>query len=609
MRMVNRRGVVTDMTRRFSVAALVVAAWAVMALPALSQATYGISMHGQPSLPPDFMSLPYANPDAPKGGKIVSGEPGSFDSLNPYILKGQAPSGMLSHVFETLMARNWDEPFALYGLLAESIETPDDRSWVEFTLRPEARFSDGSPVTVDDVIWSMQTLAEQGLPKYSNAWEKVASVERVGERGVRFVFDAPDWELPLIMGLRPILKKADWAGLDFTQSSLRAPVGSGAYTIGAVEPGRFITFERDPEYWGRDLPVNRGVNNFDTIRYEFYADAGVMFQAFTAGQLSYYRETNAAKWQTDYNFPAVRDGEVVKEEIGNGRPSGMEGFVFNTRRPVFADWRVRDALLHAFDFEFVNKTQTGGLLPRRASYFANSALGMGDGPAEGRVLELLEPFRDDLAPDALDAYALPVSDGGRNRANLRAARRQLEAAGWTVQDGVLKNAAGEPFAFTITLSFSQGEGVANMFAAALKPLGITVGVQTVDAAQYNQRKNDYDFDMIVNPWNQSLSPGNEQTLYWGRSGVEAPGSRNYAGIDSPAVEAMIEHMLETRDPAEFTATVRALDRVLTTGRYVIPFWYADRAFVAYKADLRHPERIPVYGDWIGWLPEVWWQAP
>jgi len=605
------------MTRWLRACALALAAGAVQAAGAAAEPAHGIAMYGAPALPPDFVALPYANPEAPKGGTIVFGEPGSFDSLNPYVLKGHAPSGMQAHVFETLMGRNWDEPFGLYGLLAESIETPEDRSWVEFVLRPEARFSDGSPVTVEDVIWSVQTLAEKGLPRYSNAWKKVEKVEKVGERGVRFTFDAPDAELPLAIGLRPILKKADWDGVDFAASSLKVPVGSGAYTVGAFEPGRYISFVRNPDWWGRDLPINRGVGNFDTIRYEFYLDSGVMFQAFTAGQLSVYRESSAARWRSDYGFPAVRDGEVVKEEIANGRPSGMEGFVFNTRRPIFADWRVRDALLHAFDFEFINQTQTGGALPRRPSYFGNSALAMGPGPAEGRVRELLEPFRGELAPDALDAYALPVSDGARNRANLRIAVRQLEAAGWTVQDGVLKNAAGEPFTFGIllssaqsgTLSAGQGEAVANMFAAALRPLGIGVRVETVDAAQYNLRKNDYDFDMIVNAWNQSLSPGNEQTLYWGQGGVTAPGSRNYAGIDSPAVEAMIDDMLATRDPAEFTAAVRALDRVLTTGRYVIPTWYADRAFVAHKADLHHPAHIPVYGDWIGWLPEVWWQAP
>ena len=577
---------------------------------AAAEPTHGIAMYGDPSLPPDFVSLPYANPDAPKGGTIVFGETGGFDSLNPYILKGRAPWGIQSHVFETLMARNWDEPFSLYGLLAESIETGPEREWVAFTLRPEAKFSDGSPVTVEDVIWSMETLAEEGQPRYRNAWEKVRSIEQTGERSFQLDFSEPDSELPLIIGLRPILKKADWDGVDFAQSSLRVPTGSGPYTIGAFEPGRYIRFERNPEYWGRDLPINRGLNNFDTIRYDYFVDSGVLFQAFTAGALSVYRESSPARWASEFGFPAVTSGAVVKAEIPHGRPSGMEGFVFNLRRPIFQDWRVRDALLHAFNFEFVNQTLNGGAFPRRASYFANSALAMGEGPAEGRVRELLEPFADSLLPDALEAYALPASDGSpRNRSNMRRAAQLLAGAGWTVQDGVLRDASGAPFAFDILLMNGQDEAVTNVFVDALRQLGIQVGVQLVDQAQYNERRNDYDYDMIINTWNMSLSPGNEQMLYWGSAGVTEPGTRNYMGVASPAAEAMIAHMLETRDEAEFVASVRALDRVLTTGRYVIPFGFPDVSYVAYKADLRHPETLPVYGDWIGWLPEVWWQEP
>ena len=577
---------------------------------AAAEPTHGIAMYGDPSLPPDFVSLPYANPDAPKGGTIVFGETGGFDSLNPYILKGRAPWGIQSHVFETLMARNWDEPFSLYGLLAESIETGPEREWVAFTLRPEAKFSDGSPVTVEDVIWSMETLAEEGQPRYRNAWEKVRSIDQTGERSFRLDFSEPDSELPLIIGLRPILKKADWEGVDFAQSSLRVPTGSGPYTIGAFEPGRYIRFERNPEYWGRDLPINRGLNNFDTIRYDYFVDSGVLFQAFTAGALSVYRESSPARWASEFGFPAVTSGAVVKAEIPHGRPSGMEGFVFNLRRPIFQDWRVRDALLHAFNFEFVNQTLNGGAFPRRASYFANSALAMGEGPAEGRVRELLEPFADSLLPDALEAYALPASDGSpRNRSNMRRAAQLLAEAGWTVQDGVLRDASGAPFAFDILLMNGQDEAVTNVFVDALRQLGIQVGVQLVDQAQYNERRNDYDYDMIINTWNMSLSPGNEQMLYWGSAGVTEPGTRNYMGVASPAAEAMIAHMLETRDEAEFVASVRALDRVLTTGRYVIPFGFPDVSYVAYKADLRHPETLPVYGDWIGWLPEVWWQEP
>ncbi len=598
------------MTRWLRSAGLLLATAVFAAAPAFAAPTYGIAMYGEPALPPDFVSLPYADPDAPKGGTIVFGEVGSFNSLNPFILKGRAPAGIQSFVFEPLMARNWDEPFGLYGLLAESIETGPDRDWVEFTLRPEAKFSDGSPVTVEDVIWSMQTLAEKGIPRYGNAWQKVTKVEKTGPRSVRFSFDAADSELPLIIGLRPILKKADWDGRDFAASGLKVPVGSGPYRIGAFEPGRSISFVRNPDYWGAKLPINRGTGNFDTIRFEYFVDPGVMFQAFTAGELSVYREASPSRWQSDYNFPAVRSGAVVKAEIPNGRPSGMEGFVFNTRRPVFADWRVRDALLHAFNFEFVNKTLNGGTLPRRASYFSNSALGMGDGPAEGRVQELLAPFAASLTPDALDAYRLPVSDGSeRNRANLRIATKELAEAGWKVEGGVLRNAEGQPFSFEILLVSGQDEAAANIFTDALRQLGITAKVKSVDAAQYNQRKNDYDFDMIVNTWNMSLSPGNEQTLYWGSAGVTEPGTRNYMGIASPAAEAMIADMLATRDPAEFQAAVQALDRVLTTGRYVIPFGFSDKSDIAYKADLKFPERLPVYGDWIGWLPEVWWQAP
>jgi peptide/nickel transport system substrate-binding protein len=598
------------MTRWLRRACGALAAAALLPVLAAAEPQGGIAMYGEPALPPDFVSLPYANPDAPKGGTIVFGEVGGFDSLNPYILKGRAPAGIQAHVFETLMARNWDEPFGLYGLLAESIETGPDREWVEFTLRPEARFSDGSPVTVEDVIWSMQTLSEKGLPRYSNAWQKVAAVEQTGERSVRFSFNGADSELPLIIGLRPVLKKADWDGVDFAASSLRVPLGSGPYRVGSFEPGRFASFVRNPDYWGKDLPINRGVNNFDTVRYEYFTDAGALFQAFTAGEISVFRETSPSRWATAYGVPAVSSGRIVKEEVPHGRPSGMEGFVFNTRRPVFQDWRVRDALIHAFNYEFVNQTLNAGALPRRASYFANSELAMGDGPASGRVLELLEPYAAELVPGALEPYALPVADGSpRNRRNMRAAADRLAEAGWTVQDGVLKNAAGQPLRFEILLQQGQSEAVTNIFSDALRQLGIAVQVSLVDQAQYNERRSVYDYDMIVNTWNMSLSPGNEQTLYWGAAGVSEPGTRNYMGVDSPAAEAMIAAMLATRDRAEFVAAVQALDRVLTTGRYVIPFGFPDRAFIAYAAALKHPEALPVYGDWIGWLPEVWWMQP
>ncbi|MBP7000895.1 MAG: ABC transporter substrate-binding protein [Amaricoccus sp.] len=571
-------------------------------------------MYGEPALPPDFVALPYANPDAPKGGSIRIGETGGFDSFNPFILKGRAPWAVQTMVFETLMGRNWDEPFTLYGLLAESIDVGPNREWVEFTLRPEARFSDGSPVTVEDVIWSMQTLSEKGLPRYATAWKKVAGAEQTGERSVRFTFNAADSELPLLIAWRPILKKADWEGRDFAESSLQKPVGSGPYVIGEFEPGRFVNFDRNPDYWGKDLPLNRGVNNLDRVRYEYFVDGGVLFQAFTAGELSLYRELDPQRWATGYNFPAVTSGQIVKSEIPHGRPSGMEGFVFNTRRPIFQDWRVRDALLHAFNFEFVNATLNGGAFPRRASYFGNSRLGMGQGPAEGEARALLEPFAAELAPDALDAYALPASDGSqRNRANMRKATQLLEAAGWKAEGGVLRNAAGEPFEFEIlaqagqvTLSSANVEAVANLYVDALRQLGVQARVKVVDQAQFTERRNAYDYDMIVGGWATSLSPGNELTLYFGSGGVTTPGTRNYPGVASPAVEAMIAKLLATRDEAEFVAATQALDRALTTGRYVIPFWFSDVSRIAHVRQARFPETLPVYGDWTGWLPDVWW---
>jgi peptide/nickel transport system substrate-binding protein len=571
---------------------------------------HGIAMYGEPELPPDFVSLPYANPDAPQGGTIVFGELGGFDSLNPYILAGRAPWGIQVHVFETLMGRNWDEPFSLYGLLAESVATGPNREWVEFTLREEARFSDGSPVTVEDVVWSMETIATRGLPRYRTVWDKVESWEQTGPRSVRFSFDAPDRELALLMGLRPILRKADWEGHDFGASSLRVPVGSGPYRIGRFEPGRFIEFERDPDYWGRDLAYNAGLHNFDRIRYEYFVDAGVLFQAFAAGELSVYRESNPRRWLRDYDFAMVRSGEIVRAEIPHGRPSGMEGFVFNTRREIFRDWRVRDALIHAFNFEFINQTLNDGMFPRRESYFANSVLGMGDGPAEPEVRALLEPFMDELVPDALEAYALPVSDGTpRNRANLRRATQLFEEAGWTFRDGQLRDGDGRPFRFEILLASGQHEAVTNLYIDSLRQLGIRVDVQIADQAQLNERRADYDYDMMVYNWAMTLSLGNEQSLYWGSQGVETPGTRNYMGVASAAVDTMIERLVGSESEAEMVAAARALDRVLTTGRYVVPFWFQDRSLLAHRAEYRYPEALPVYGDWIGWLPEVWWREP
>jgi len=593
--------------RRFGLAAVL----ALFAAGAAAEPMHGIAMYGDPALPPDFVSLPQVNPDAPKGGSFRWGEAGSFDSLNPFVTKGRPAIGISTLTVETLMGRNYDEPFSLYGLLAESIDTDEGRTYVEFTLRPEARFSDGSPVTVEDVMWSMEALGTQGNPRYAAAWKKIATMEKTGERSVRFTFNVEDRELPLILGLRPILKKAQWEGKDFAEATAEAPIGSGPYVLDTAETGVSVSYKRNPDWWGKDLPFNRGQWNFDEIRYDYYANPQAIFEAFKAGQVSAYREANVAKWQSSYDFPAVAAGDVIKAEIPHGRPSGIEGFVMNTRKPIFADWRVREALILAFNFEFINQTLNAGALPRIPSYFGNSFLAMDPGkPAEGRELELLQPFAAELPPGAIEGYALPVSDGDQtNRKNIRAAAKLLEEAGWTVgEDGLLKNAKGEAFAFEILLVTGQDEmaSAAQVYIEALKALGITATLNKVDDAQYKERTNAYDFDMTHYIRSLSLSPGNEQLLYWGAGGVTEPGTRNWMGVNSPAVEAMIAAMLKAPNSADFAAATKALDRVLTSGRYVIPIWYSDLSRLAYSADLKYPEKIPLYGDWTGFLPDTWW---
>ncbi len=566
-------------------------------------------MYGDPALPPDFVSLPYANPDAPKGGRIVFGEGGSFDSMNPFILKGKAPAGLSVMTVETLMGRSYDEPFTLYGLLASAIEVGPEREWVQFTLRDTARFSDGSPVTVEDVIYSFELLGTKGHARYQGAWGKIASMEKVGEHAVKISFNVVDRELPLILGLRPILKKAQWEGKAFDESSPEVVIGSGPYVVDQFELGRFVSYRKNPDWWGKDLAFNRGLHNLDQVRYDYFGDASVIFEAFKAGDLTSYREANTAKWSSNYDFPALAAGDVVKSEIPHQRPSGINGLVFNTRRPMFADWRVREALIQAFNFEFINATLNGGVEPRITSYYSNSELGMGTGPATGKVLDLLHPFAADLLPGAVDGYVLPVSDGTEaNRAGIRNATDLLAEAGWTVQDGVLKNAGGEPFKFDVLLvqGADETQGIVNIYAEALKRLGIAVTVTVVDSAQYTERTNVYDFDMAAYIRSLSLSPGNEQTLYWGSAGVTDPGTRNWMGMHSPAAEAMIQTMLSSTDRTDFVAATQALDRILTSGRYVIPIWYSKVSRLAHVKQLNYPAKLPIYGDWAGFQPDVWW---
>lgn len=571
---------------------------------------HGIAMYGEPALPPDLVSLPYANPDAPQGGRVVEGETGGFDSFNPFILKGTAPWQMRFLAYESLMTRNLDEPFALYGVLAESVTVPDDRSWVEFSLHPEARFSDGSPVTVADVIWSFETLGSQGHPRYLGFAAQTEAITQTGPRKVRIDFNSDDRELALIAGLRPILQKAQWEGRDFTASSIHdVPIGSAPYIVSSYEQGRYVTLKRNPDYWGKDLPIRRGTHNLDEIRIEYFGDSSVMFEAFRSGAVTIWREGNAEDWETRFTFDAVQRGDIILSEIAHERPTGMTGFVMNTARSHLSDWQVREALLLAFNFPYINGTVTGGRQPRIESYFSNSALGLRSGPADGRVRDLLEPFADSLPPGAMEGITLPEGDvSERNRNDLRRAAALLQEAGWQINGGRLVDSQGAPFVLEVLLR--QGDrgnlAVIEIYSTALERLGITTRIRTVDNAQYAQAEAAQDFEMMPFRRDLSLSPGNEQRLYWGANGAGTPGTRNVMGMQVPAADAMIDHMLNTEDPEEFIAATRALDRVLMAGRCVIPIWTTNVDRIAHARQLKFSENTPIYGDRSGWMPDVWW---
>lgn len=593
---------------------------AAMPLASLAEPAHGIAMYGEPALPEGFTHLPYANPEAPKGGTIRMAESGSYDSLKPWVLKGSPAwpiytmPGVLA---ETLMLRSLDEPFSLYGLLAESVETDPERTWVEFTLRPEAEFSDGAPVTVEDVMWSYETLGTQGHPRYRGAWSKVKKMEQTGPDKVRFTFDTNDRELALLMGIRPILKKAQWEDTDFTQPGLEIPIGSGPYTIDKVDPGRSFTLRKNPDWWGKDLPINQGLHNFDMIIYDYYGDNNAMFEAFKAGEIDVWRELDSTNWQNAYNFPRASSGEIVKSEIPNQRPSGIMGLVMNTRNPLFSDWRVRQAMIEAFNWSFINRTLSDGKEQRITSFFANSDLAMVPGvPADGRVKELLTPYADQLLPGAIEGYALPEgADQPLDRRAMRRGLKLLKEAGWATRNGILANTDGQPFSFEILLnqsgaamtSASEMKETAEIYAEALRQYGIQPKITILDSAQYIERTNNYNFDMTWYDRALSLSPGNEQMLYWGASGVSEPGTRNWMGMAFPPAEAMIDAMLNADSNDEFSAAVEALDRILMTGRYVIPAGYSPVSQLAHNIELTYPETIPVYGDYPGFLPETWWR--
>jgi len=563
-------------------------------------------MHGEPALPQDFTAMPYVNADAPKGGRLVQGVLGTFDSLNPFIVRGLPAQSMRGYVFESLMARGYDEPFSLYGLLARTIETDDARSYVTFALDPAAHFSDGTPVTAADVIFSWQLLRDHGRPNYRAYYAKVASAKALDERTVRFdLGGADDRELPLILGLMPILAEHAIDVAKFEDTTLAKPIGSGPYTVAEIETGKSVTLKRDPNYWGRDLPINRGLWNFSEMRFDYYRDANTYFEGFKTGLYDVRAEQDPTRWSTGYDFPAVRDGRVVKEAFTNGLPKPASNFVFNTRRPIFADLRVRQALVLLFDAEWVNRNFFFDLYRRSASYFDDSELSAYHRPADQHERALLAKFPNAVRADVLDGtWSPPTSDGsGRDRKNLRAALSLLEAAGYELKGTTLRaRDSGRPFHFEIMVTSRDDERLALVFASNLARAGIDAQVRMVDAVQFDQRRIAFDFDMMPYRWEQSLSPGNEQAFYWGSAAAGEQGTRNYMGVRSPAVDAVIAALLAARERPNFVADVRALDRLLISGSYVVPLFYLPQQWVARWTSIQHPNRTSLFG----YLPETWW---
>lgn len=590
---------------------------------AAAEPRHAIAMQGEPALPDGFAATPYVNANAPKGGRLVEGLLGTFDSLSPFIVNGlpaQAyrspfvfPNVLNGYVIESLMARATGEPFTLYGLIARTIETDDARSYVSFTLDPAARFSDGVPVTADDVLFSWQLLRDKGRPNMRFYYSKVAKAEIVGERTVRFdLAGADDRELPLILGLMSVLPRHAVDPATFEQTSFAPPIGSGPYRVGKVDPGKSVTLERNPDYWGRDLPINRGLWNFDQVRIDYYRDPNAFQEAFKRGLFDLRTENDPARWQNAYDFPAVREGRVVKEAIPSNLPKPTFFYVFNTRRPVFADVRVREAISMLFDFEWINHNLFFDLYRRSASYFEGSELSAHSRPANARERALLAPFPGAVRPDILEGtWSPPVSDGsGRDRAILKRALDLFADAGYELREGQLvARRTGQPLTFEIMIAnrfdAPDEQRLALNFASALKRAGITVQVRVIDPVQFETRRIGFDFDMFQNRWDESLSPGNEQSFYWSSAAADQNGSRNYMGVKSPAIDAMIAALLQARSREDLVAAVRVIDRLLLSGFYAVPLFHVPDDWVAHWSRIRHPAVLPP----SGFVPEAWWRQP
>ncbi len=586
------------------------------AFPAAAQTATpqpAIAMHGEVKYKPGFTHTDYVNPDAPKGGTLKINDLGTFDSLNPFIIKG-SPAALLAYLgqsplYDALMEQSTDEPFSMYGLLAESIERPADNSWVAFNLRKEAKWADGKPVTADDVVWTFNAMMEKGAPFFKAYYGDVKSVETTSPTRVIFKFSHNDnAELPLIISQLAILPKHYWTaeGRDIGNTTLTPPLGNGAYKIGAVSPGRSIEYVRNPDYWGKDLPINKGRNNFDRIVVDYYKDGHVALEAFLAGQYDYRLENTAKLWHTAYNTPPVQDGRIIKEEVKHQRPAGMQAFLYNMRRPVFTDIAVRKALAYAFDFEWSNKQFAYSEYTRTDSYFENSDLAAPAGPPTGMELKILEQYRGQISDEVFTTrYQPPKNDGSGNmRESLRTAAKILDDAGWKLgTDGIRANAKGEKLKFEIIDANPMFERWVLPFIANLKKIGVQANFRVLDPAQYQNRMNDFDYDMTVGSIAQSDSPGNEQRDFWESSKADIPGSRNYIGIKNKSIDDIIEKIIRAKSREELVAYCHALDRILLSGYYVIPHWHTDHFNLAYWKKLERPETLSPLTPGVS---DTWW---
>jgi peptide/nickel transport system substrate-binding protein len=576
--------------------------------------SHGIAMHGEPALPPDT-PFPYANPDAPKGGSITLGVQGTFDSLNQFIVQGgwtsargmkERPFG--SNIFESLLTRSYAEPFSLYGHLAQRVRMPDSREWIEFELNPKARFSDGSSVTLDDVMFSLEIIRDKGRPPFRDWYRQISNMEVTGERSLKITFkNGENRELPLLIALAPVFSKAHTDPETFDKSTLTPPVGTGPFVFAEIDPGRRVVYRKNPDYWAKDLPIKAGFDNFDEIRIEYFRDETTLQEAFKKGLIDALQFRDPARWTTGFDFPAAEDGRVLQEIIPRGTPAAMRGMAFNTRKDVFADRKVRRALSMLFDFEWVNRTIYFGLYKRTAGYWDNSVLSSIGRPASDEERALLAPFPEAVEADVMEGTWRPSeADGsGRDRKVLRAALVELKKAGYILKDGALVHGTtGRPLSFEIMCKNKDEEKLALAYARSLKLVGIRADVRTVDPSQFEDRRIKRQFDMVFNSWSASLSPGAEQYGRWSSAAAETEGSFNIVGAHEPAIDALIDAMVGARAKEDFVAAVRAFDRVLISGAYAVPLFHVSNDWVGRWSRIVPPEEHSLYGVEF----DTWWSA-